>query len=186
MKRYDNSRVYRSVKFDPSLFSKLGELDLNTFAGLRFDQELPATVDAIIDMIIDMTKVRPVLEFIHAVLASGDQDMYTYIMNYLIKMVGGREKMKAALLFHGERGSGKDIIFEKLFSIFYGGYYLFKTAEGVDTSFNSEMADKLFGLWSEIQVTQQTAQSFKAMLKGTTYTKHGKGKDIKARSCWRV
>ena len=32
---YDNSRVYRSVKFDPSLFSKLGELDLNTFAGLR-------------------------------------------------------------------------------------------------------------------------------------------------------
>ena len=28
VKRYDNSRVYRSVKFDPSLFPALGELDL--------------------------------------------------------------------------------------------------------------------------------------------------------------
>ena len=76
VKRYDNSRVYRSVKFDPSLFPELGELDLNTFVGLRFDKELPADADAIIKMKIDMTKVKPVLEFIHAVLAAGDQDMY--------------------------------------------------------------------------------------------------------------
>ena len=183
---YDNSRVYRSVKFDPSLFPKLGELDLNTFAGLPFDKELPATADAIINMIIDMTEVNPCSSSFTRCLRPVIKICTTYILNYLIKMVGGREKMKAALLFHGPRGSGKDIIFEKLFSIFYGGYYLHKTAEGVDTSFNSEMADKLFGLWCEIQVTQQTAQSFKGMLKGTTFTKHGKGKDIKARSCWRV
>ena len=73
---YDNSRVYRSVKFDPSLFPELGELDLNTFVGLRFDKELPATAGAIIKMKIDMTKVKPVLEFLRTVHASGDQDMY--------------------------------------------------------------------------------------------------------------
>ena len=186
VKRYDNSRVYRSVKFDPSLFPELGELDLNTFVGLRFDKELPADAGAIIKMKIDMTKVTPVLEFIHAVLAAGDQDMHDYILNYLIKMVGGREKMKAALLFHGPRGASKDIIFEKLFRIFYGAYYLHKTAEGANTSFNSEMAGKLFGLWCEIKVNDDSAQALKGMLKGTTFAKHGKGKDIEARSCWRV
>ena len=137
-------------------------------------------------MIIDMTDVKPVLEFIHAVLAAGDQDMYKYIMNYLIKMVGGREKMKTALLFHGPRGAGKDIIFEALFSIFYGAYYLHKYAKGVNTEFNSEMSGKLFGLWCEIQVMPKTVQPLKGMLKSRTFEKHGKGKDIKARSCWRV
>ena len=110
VKRYDNSRVYRSVKFDSSLFPALGELDLNTFVGWPFDKELPADADEIMSK-IDMTDVKPVLEFIHAVLAAGDQDMHDYIMNYLIKMVGGREKMKTALLFHGPRGAGKGIIF---------------------------------------------------------------------------
>ena len=72
---------------------------------------------------------------------------------------------------------------EKLFSIFYGAYYLHKCAEGVDTSFNSEMSGKLFGLWCEIQVTPDTAQALKNMLKSKTFEKHGKSKDIKARSC---
>ena len=48
------------------------------------------------------------------------------------------------------------------------------------------MSGKLFGLWCEIQVTPKTAQPLKGMLKSMTFEKHGKGKDIKARSCWRV
>ena len=182
MKRYDNSRVYCYVKFDPSLFTELRELDLNTFVGLLFDKELPADADAIMSK-IDMTEVKPVLEFIHAVHAAGDQDMYTYIMNYLIKIVGGREKMKAALLFHGPRGAGKDIIFEALFRIFYGVYYLHKFAKGINTEFNAEMSGKLFGLWCEIEATSDTAQALKNMLKSKTFEKHGKAKGIKARSC---
>jgi len=175
--------VYRSVKFDLSLFPALEELDLNTFVGLPFDKQLPADADAIINMIIDMTEVKPVLEFIHAVLTAGDQDMYKYIMNYLIKMVSGREKMKAALLFHGPRGAGKDILFEALFRIFYGVYYLHKFAKGINTEFNAEMSGKLFGLWCEIEATSDTAQALKNMLKSKTFEKHGKAKGIKARSC---
>ena len=73
--------------------------------------------------------------------------------------------------------------FEALFRIFYGAYYLHKCAKGVNTEFNFEMSGKLFGLWCEIQVASDTAQALKNMLKSKTFEKHGKSKDIKARSC---
>ena len=68
----------------------------------------------------------------------------------------------------------------------YGPYYAQKSAKGVGTSFNSEMAGKLFVLWCEIEVTPVTAQDVKNMLKTTKFVEHKKGKDMKARSCWRV
>ena len=75
--------------------------------------------------------------------------------------------------------------FDALFRKFYGAYYLHKCAKGVNTSFNSEMAGKLFGLWCEIEVTSDNVQAYKNMLKAKTIEIHGKGANIKARSCWR-
>ena len=65
----------------------------------------------------------------------------------------------------------------------YGAYYLHKCAKGVNTEFNSEMSGKLLGLWCEIQVTSDTAQTLKNMLKSKTFERHKKAKDIKACSC---
>ena len=68
----------------------------------------------------------------------------------------------------------------------YGAYYAHKCAKGVDTSFNSEFAGKLFVLWYEIEVTPGNVQQLKDMISAKTFAEHKKGKDIKARSCWRV
>ena len=68
----------------------------------------------------------------------------------------------------------------------YGPYYVHKCAKGVDTSFNSEFAGKLFVLWCEIEVTPGNVQQLKDMVRSKTFVGHKKGKDMKARSCWRV
>ena len=68
----------------------------------------------------------------------------------------------------------------------YGAYYAQKCAKGVDTPFNSEFAGKLFVLWCEIEVTPENCQPQKGMLRAKTFVEHKKGKDMKARSCWRV
>ena len=168
---------------NPGRNVQLGSLHVNTFAGTTFDQLLP-TAHADIDP--NMDKVTPVLEFVRTVHADDDQPTFDYIMNWLTKMVGRREKMKTALLFFGPKGAGKDIIFERLISRMYGAYYVHKTAKGVDTSFNGEFAGKLFVLWCEIEVTMGNVQQLKDMVRSPDYVEHKKGKDIKARSCWRV
>ena len=130
-----------------------------------------------------MGLVQPVLGFILEVHAAGDTDMFDYIENYLTKMVGSRQKMRCAMVFYGKKGAGKDIIFENLFSLFYKGYFLKKSAKGVDTSFNSEFARMLFCLWAEIEISPETVQKMKDMITSKTIQEHAKGKDIMARSC---
>ena len=107
--RFDNSRLCRSVTCNPGRNVQLESLlHVNTFAGGPLGKYLPA---ADTDIVPDMGKAQPVLDFILPVHADGDQAMFEYIMNWLTKMVGRREKMKTALLFFGPKGAGKDIIF---------------------------------------------------------------------------
>jgi hypothetical protein len=186
-KQFENSRSCRGVICNPVRHANVGSLIVNTFAGGPFDRFLPRDLSAAYAAIDpDMDKVQPVLDFILTVHADDDQPTFDYIMNWLTKMVGRREKMKTALLFFGPKGAGKDIIFERLFSRMYGAYYVHKCAKGVDTSFNSEFAGKLFVLWCEIEVTPSNVQELKDMVRSSDFVEHKKGKDIKARSCWRV
>ena len=182
--RCENSRRFRSVLFDPSRKPDTGALDLNLFSNLPFAKYISgANVD--IAGMINMDLVTPVLEFIMTVHAAGDKEASQYILVFLTKMVGSRKKMKTALLFVGPKGAGKDIIFEALFSIFYGPYYIKKAGKGVSTSFNSEQKGKVFGLWNEIEVNKDNIQVIKDMLKAIHWVEHGKGVNMKARSCWR-
>ena len=182
--RFVNSRRFRSVVFDPSRDLDIGALDLNLFSGLPFAKYISgANVD--IAGMIDMDLVTPVLDFILTVHAAGDEEAGQYILDFLTKMVGSRKKMKTALLFVGPKGAGKDIIFEALFSIFYGPYYIKKAGKGVSTSFNSEQKGKVFGLWNEVEVNKENVQQLKDMLKAIHWVEHGKGMNMKARSCWR-
>ena len=186
-KQFENSRSCRGVICNPVRNVNVGSLIVNTFTGGPFDRFLPKDLSAAYASIDpNMDKVTPVLEFVHTVHADDDQPTFDYIMNWLTKMVGRREKMKTALLFFGPKGAGKDIIFERLFSRMYGAYYVHKCAKGVDTSFNSEFAGKLFVLWCEIEMTPRNVQELKDMVRSPSYIEHKKGKDIKARSCWRV
>ena len=67
---------------------------VNTFAGGPFDRFLPKDLSAAYaDIDPDMDKVQPVLDFILTVHADDDQPTFEYIMNWLTKMVGRREKM---------------------------------------------------------------------------------------------
>ena len=184
--RFENSRSCRSVICNPGRNAK-SDRSLSTRSRVGRSTGSPKDLSAAYaDIDPDMDKVQPVLDFILPVHADGDQATFEYIMNWLTKMVGRREKMKTALLFFGPKGAGKDIIFERLFSRMYGAYYVHKCAKGVDTSFNSEFAGKLFVLWCEIEVTPGNVQQLKDMVSATTFVEHKKGKDIKARSCWRV
>ena len=53
----------------------------------------------------------------------------------------------------------------------YGAYYVHKCAKGVDTSFNSEFAGKLFVLWCEIEVTPGNVQQLKDMVRSPDYAR---------------
>ena len=111
-KQFENSRSCRGVICNPGRHANVGALIVNTFAGGPFDRFLPKDLSAAYAVIVvNMDKVTPVLEFVHTVHADDDQPTFDYIMNWLTKMVGRREKMKTALLFFGPKGAGKDIIF---------------------------------------------------------------------------
>ena len=171
---FENSRSCRGVICNPVRNANAGSLIANTFAGGPFDQFLPAA-HAAIDP--NMDKVTPMLEFVRTVHADDYQPTFDYIMNWLTKMVGRREKMKTALLFFGPKGAGKDIIFERLFSRMYGAYYVHKCAKGVDTPFNSEFAGKLFVLWCEIEVTPSNVAAAEGhgQISGLRRTQEGQG-----------
>ena len=193
--RFLNSRSFRTVIFNPRLDLKLSPLELNTFVGMPNDTHIERDVNGIIKF--DVTLVNPVLDFffdVHASeegqrphsimewLVTGEHTRYKGIINYLTKMVGSRSKMMTALLFYGAKGAGKDIIFEQLIAKMYGSYYAKKGAKKVDKTHNGELIRKRFGLWAEIEVTPESIQHLKDMLKSNTVAIRAMYKDTQVSS----
>ena len=174
--RFINSRSFRSVTFNPSrTASRRGKLHLNLFAGAPYDKYIKRDDDGAI--IYDETLTQPALDFIQVVHANGSKTRCSNLIYYLSKMVYTREKMATALLFYGAKGAGKDILFELLLAKMYGSYYIKKGGKNVDKVHNGELAHKLFGLWSEIEVTSDSIQKVKDMFKSKTVSIRAMYKD---------
>ena len=164
--RFINSRSFRRASFNPSRNASRRKLHLNTFAGAPYDKYIKRDDDGVI--IYDETLTQPALDFMEVVHANGSKTRCSNLIYYLSKMVYTREKMATALLFYGAKGAGKDILFELLLAKMYGSYYTKKGGKNVDKVHNGELAHKLFGLWSEIEVTSDSIQKVKDMFKSKT------------------
>ncbi|MCK5019609.1 MAG: hypothetical protein KAS32_21300, partial [Candidatus Peribacteraceae bacterium] len=145
--RTKNELIYSTVVFDPDA-GTMGDSRFNTWRGWK--AQVP-------DDGIDLTVIQPMLNLIHDVLADGDDDMYTYVLQWfktMLKYPGGRTNI--ILLLCSDQGVGKGILTDFIIDYVCGSRLTLTASKLSDVcgQFNSIIAGKKFCVLNELSTVK--------------------------------
>jgi len=140
-------RTYDNIIFDPSYIEDddPSRSNLNLYRGFK--------ARLLNDEEYSYQKVKPFLHHIKTVLAAGDKVSYDYIVNWFARMCQTPHiKGEIALVFTGEQGAGKNIIFDWIGKAIIGDthYQCVNSLEALTGNFNSLNQNKIFTIGDEL------------------------------------
>lgn len=110
-------------------------------------------------MLLDPQEIPPIVGTqISRILWSlcGEQEVYDYFMNWLAYVFQTRNKPGTAILFHGEEGTGKGLLYAKILKKLFGMTQTIEMkAETLRESHNGWAANKILVCLDEFEVTEK-------------------------------
>ena len=147
------------VGFDPSC--KNTRIKLNTWQGWPLKPER-GTCDNILDH----------LRFLSSMEDNADE-VYNFILDYLAyPLQNPGSKLASAMIFHGDQGSGKSIIFDTVMSKIYGAAFKKISQRRIENQFTDWARNRLFVVIEEISASSDVWHvkgEFKDMVTSDTF-----------------
>lgn len=137
---HEDKRMYSSVVSDPRVRSISIGSDFN-----RAAYQSPMFHMEKIDMTEDnMQIIQPILDHIRSILCNNNESDYLYFIKWMAKIARDPAyKSGVAPLFYGPQGTGKGIIFNKLFKSMWGdGHLQITDFKSLTSKFNSLVSSK--------------------------------------------
>ena len=172
---------YADIVFDPTEDHD-PETTLNTFGGLKVQNELRQMKGRVSMREYDEEAILPILEHLEA-LAGDDEVCYEYLLDWLAYPLQTGEKTNVALLIRGKPGCGKGVIFEKLMiKLIYGDALAAQLGGGkqIGNKFNAHWKNKMFIVIDEPnKLNRDQRDNLKNMIDSTITVIEDKGVSAK-------
>jgi putative DNA primase/helicase len=141
----------KNIVFDPTC-SVDENCFVNTFKGLP--------ILAALNIHVARAKVKPITDLLLH-LCNGNEEHYRWAMQWMAFPLqhGFRKKHGSGLLFHSNiHGSGKSLLFERVYSAIYGEYSVTAGAKELESQYNGWRSNKLFSLFEEVLTPKEKMQ----------------------------
>ena len=170
--RDPNKRQYEKIVSDPAVHDpKI----YNMWPGIKAAKLPPVAEESVPDLI------QPILKHVEQVLCNGDSAHAAFVLDILAQILQHPEKKtEVALVFYGEQGCGKDIVFDFFRLRVLGSGVSYQTAKAGAEMFSrfatEELLNSVFVLMDEIEdlTNKKTENLFKNQIIAQTIPWEGK------------